>query len=476
MHPTNRCIVVKPAGFTGVEQFGAANIRVRSDHAIADLAAEPGAEFRWSGRHWLIVSRDAEYHPDVLEESPDENQSSDETGVGNDAGRLDADGNRFDRRSTDRVLPRWVVPGIALFWTGFLFTFVARHVFHRLASLLILLLVSLFLALAIEPGVNRLAARGWRRGRATMSILLGVLLTFLVFVVAIGTLVGTQIADLLSESNVYIEDTVKFLNDTFDTQIDPQSVIDEVNDPDGRVQQFIQSQGDEAVRLSLTALGVIFQGLSVILFTYYLVADGPRLRRIICSRLTPQRQDRVLSAWELAINKTGGYLYSRALLALLSAFFHWLVFQSLGTQAPIALALWVGFVSQFLPVVGTYLAGILPVLVTFLDSPLKAAIVIGFIVIYQQIENYFFAPRITARTMELHPAVAFGAALGGAALLGPVGAILALPAAAMFQALVGEAGHRYDVVDSHLTNIQPPKRSRGAASHPSAQADSPNTP
>ena len=309
-----------------------------------------------------------------------------------------------------------------------------------------------------------------------MSILLGVLLTFLVFVVAIGTLVGTQIADLLSESNVYIEDTVKFLNDTFDTQIDPQSVIDEVNDPDGRVQQFIQRQGDEAVRLSLTALGVIFQGLSVILFTYYLVADGPRLRRIICSRLTPQRQDRVLSAWELAINKTGGYLYSRALLALLSAFFHWLVFQSLGTQAPIALALWVGFVSQFLPVVGTYLAGILPVLVTFLDSPLKAAIVIGFIVIYQQIENYFFAPRITARTMELHPAVAFGAALGGAALLGPVGAILALPAAAMFQALVGEAGHRYDVVDSYLTNIQPPKRSRGAASHPSAQADSPNTP
>ena len=214
----------------------------------------------------------------------------------------------------------------------------------------------------------------------------------------------------------------------------------------------------------------------MILFTYYLVADGPRLRRIICSRLTPQRQDRVLSAWELAINKTGGYLYSRALLALLSAFFHWLVFQSLGTQAPIALALWVGFVSQFLPVVGTYLAGILPVLVTFLDSPLKAAIVIGFIVIYQQIENYFFAPRITARTMELHPAVAFGAALGGAALLGPVGAILALPAAAMFQALVGEAGHRYDVVDSYLTNIQPPKRSRGAASHPSAQADSPNTP
>ena len=108
----------------------------------------------------------------------------------------------------------------------------------------------------------------------------------------------------------------------------------------------------------------------MVLFTYYLVADGPRLRRTVCSRLPPARQERVLHAWELAITKTGGYLYSRALLALLSAFFHWIVFQAIGTPAPVALALWVGLVSQFLPVVGTYLAGILPAL---LDLPRFAA-------------------------------------------------------------------------------------------------------
>jgi predicted PurR-regulated permease PerM len=378
-------------------------------------------------------------------------------------GARDTDGHRFDRRATDRTIPRWVIPAVAVFWVGFLLTSVSRHVFSRLSGLLVLLLVSGFLALAIEPGVNRLALRGWRRGRSTLMILFGVLFLFLAFAGAVGTLVGTQIAELLSESDAYITDTVKFVNDTVGTEIDPQDVIHEFNDPDGRVQQFIQSQSDEAVRLSLTALEVIFQGLSVVLFTYYLVADGPRLRRGICSRLPPARQERVLSAWELAITKTGGYLYSRALLALLSAFFHWIVFQSIGTPAPIALALWVGLVSQFLPVVGTYIAGILPVLLTFLESPLKAAIVIGFIVIYQQIENYFFAPRITARTMELHPAVAFGAALAGASLLGVVGAMLALPAAAMAQALVSEWGKRYDVVDSHLTTVAPPKGKRRAS-------------
>lgn len=383
--------------------------------------------------------------------------------TGSRRGRIDpATGQPYDRRATDRTLPRWALPAIALFWLGFLLTFVVRHVFSSLSGLLVLLVVSLFLSLAIEPGVNRLARRGWRRGTATSLILFGVVGLFLLFVIAIGTLVGSQLADLLSESDRYITDVVDWINSTFGTSIDAQDVIAEFNDPDGRVQEFIQSQGDEAVRLSITALGVVFQLLSILLFTYYLVADGPRLRRAICSRLRPDRQQSVLAAWELAVEKTGGYLYSRALLALLSALAHWIVFQAIGTPAPVALALWVGFISQFLPVVGTYLAGILPVLVTLLESPLEALIIVGFIVVYQQVENYLLAPRITARTMELHPAVAFGAALGGASLLGVVGAILALPAAAMVQALATNWGKRYDVVESDLVGppIIPHRRER----------------
>ena len=134
---------------------------------------------------------------------------------------------------------------------------------------------------------------------------------------------------------------------------------------------------------------MLVKGLSVLLFTFYLVADGPKMRRAICSRLRPERQRRVLGAWELAIDKTGGYLYSRALLAGLSAFFHWIVFQAIGIQAPVAMALWVGLISQFLPVVGTYIAGALPVLVEFVDSPPKALVILIFVILYQQIENYF---------------------------------------------------------------------------------------
>ncbi|CAN5366687.1 AI-2E family transporter [soil metagenome] len=369
----------------------------------------------------------------------------------------------IDEAAHTRRLPPWVLPATAIFWLGYLVTVLTQHLWNRLFTLVLLLLVSLFLALAIEPGVNRLARRGWRRGRATALILFGVTGGFMLFAAAIGTLVGTQIAELLQNSETYISDTVDFLNDTFGTNLDPAQVIVQFTDPGGPVQEFIRGQQDEVFRLSVQAIGVLLQVFSVLLFTFYLVADGPKMRRAICSRLRPAQQVQVLRAWDLAITKTGGYLYSRALLALLSALFHWIVFQSAGVPAPIPLALWVGFVSQFLPVVGTYLAGILPVLIAFLDSPVKALIVLGFIVVYQQIENYYFSPRITARTMELHPALAFGSAIGGAFVLGAVGAVLALPAAAMVQALVSSGGHRHEVIDDPLTQVRPARARRGPA-------------
>ena len=374
-------------------------------------------------------------------------------------------------------MPRWVWKAVAIFWLGFIVSIVTRSVWSSLSALFLLLLVSLFTSLAIEPGVNRLASRGWRRGTATALILVGVFLGFIIFVVAIGTLVGQQIAELLGNSEKYVNRTVNFLNDNFDTHINASRVIASINDENGAVQRFIRSQQGKVVDLSVTALGVLVKALSVLLFTFYLVADGPKLRRTICSRLRPDRQRRVLSAWELAIDKTGGYLYSRALLAGLSAFFHWVLFQAIGIQAPVAMALWVGLISQFLPVVGTYIAGALPVLVQFVDSPPKALIILIFVVLYQQVENYFLLPRITARTMDLHPAIAFGSAIAGGAVLGAVGAVLAIPAAAMAQAVISNIGERHEVIDSHLTSTRPgnlpPRKSRWRRTAPGSTSGDP---
>lgn len=381
-------------------------------------------------------------------------------GVSDDSTRSDNDSMPGTRGATPDRMPRWIIKAVVVFWLGFLATILFRFVFNRMHELMLLLLVSIFIALAVEPGVNKLVRRGWRRGSATMSILMAVLTVLVLFVVAISTVVGRQVADLLSNSEKYVNDTVELINDTFNANIDADEVNERIRDPKGPVQNFIRNQRDNAFNLSIAALGVLLQLFSVLLFSFYLVADGPRMRRAICSRLKPEKQRTVLDTWELAIGKTGGYLYSRVLLAGLSALFHWVAFQALGIPAPIAMAMWVGLVSQFLPVIGTYLAGILPVLLTFINSPLKAVVVIVLIVVYQQIENYVFGPKITERTLELHPALAFGGAIAGGAILGPVGAILALPGVAMGQALISAWGDRHDVIDSPLTAV-PPKKARG---------------
>jgi predicted PurR-regulated permease PerM len=207
--------------------------------------------------------------------------------------------------------------------------------------------------------------------------------------------------------------------------------------------------------LSVTnsVVGSVFQVFTVGLFAFYLVADGPQFRRSICSVLRPERQRVVLGLWELAIAKTGGYLYSRMLLAAVCSMTSWVVFTVLGISSPLALALWIGVVSQFIPVIGTYIGGLIPALVALLASPTTALIVLVFIIVYQQVENYFLSPKITARTMEIHPAVAFGSAIAGASIMGAAGALLALPAAAIIQAFVSSYLERHEVVDSSLTVV-----------------------
>lgn len=343
-------------------------------------------------------------------------------------------------------VPRWVGRAVVLFWSGFLAALVVREVFHQLSGLLVLMLMALFLALAIEPGVNFLERRRWSRGLGTGAILVGTIVVFAALIGLVGSLVGSQVADVLRNSDRYVSESVDFLNRNFGSKIDPAEVNDSITDPNGPVQQFIRNQQSRVFSLSIDVLGGALQLFTVLLFTFYLVADAPRLRRTICSRLAPERQRIVMDTWQMAIDKTGSYLYSRTLLAAVSTVVHWLAFQVIGSPAPLATALWVGVISQFVPVLGTYVAAVLPLLLTFLESPGQAVFVVVVIVVYQQVENYLVAPRITARTLQMHPAVAFASAIAGAALLGAVGAVLALPAAAMLQSVASEWGRRHEVV------------------------------
>jgi predicted PurR-regulated permease PerM len=158
----------------------------------------------------------------------------------------------------------------------------------------------------------------------------------------------------------------------------------------------------------------------------------------------------VLQLWAIAQDKIGGYLSSRLLLATISAICSCLFMTILGVPYALPLAVFLGLVSQFVPTIGTYIGGAVPVIVALLQSPGKGIAVLVFIIAYQQVENLVLSPKITSRTMEINPAVAFVSVIAVADVMGPIGAFLALPLVATLQALISTYVRRYDLVDDVL--------------------------
>ncbi|GHC52775.1 AI-2E family transporter [Streptomyces cinnamoneus] len=339
-----------------------------------------------------------------------------------------------------RWLPRAVVVTLALFACFQL----AVWAFHQLIGLLVNIVIAFFLALAVEPAVDRLSSRGMRRGLATGVMFLAVTVAFLGFFTLLGSMLAGQIQTMVENFPSYLDSVISWSNRTFSTHLSRVAIQESVLHSDW-LQKYVRNSASGVLDVSATVLGGLFQLLTILLFSFYFAADGPRLRRALCSVLPPHRQAEVLRAWEIAVTKTGGYIYSRALMALISGIAHYVLLEILGVPYAPALAVWVGLVSQFIPTIGTYLAGALPILIAFTVNPWYAVWVFCFVVVYQQFENYVLQPRITARTVDIHPAVAFGSVVAGTALLGAVGALIAIPATATLQAFLGVYVKRYEV-------------------------------
>jgi predicted PurR-regulated permease PerM len=325
--------------------------------------------------------------------------------------------------------------------------YAAFSIFRRLRDLVVWLITALFLSFALEPGVNWLVGRRWRRGAATGVLLFALALLVVMIIALMVPLVIDQVQELVQRLPGFLAEASVYTERWFDIELTSERLLEQI----AGAQTSVARIAANVASIGAFLVSVLFQLLTIGLFTFYLVADGPRFRRAVCSIVPPRRQREVLSAWEVAIDKTGGYLYSRLLLAVINAAFTFVVLQVLGVPFALPLAIWQGFVSQFIPVVGTYIAAAVPLLVVLLEDPWGALFFTIFVLVYQQIENYLLAPRITARTMQLHPAVAFGAALAGGSLNGLLGAFIALPAAAVIQATVSTYLTRHEVIESELT-------------------------
>ena len=355
--------------------------------------------------------------------------------------RASAAAAKADEKFSDRVR-QVAVAGVL----GAFALLVLMWALARLRNVLLLVVLSLFLGFAIEPPVNRLARRGWPRGRATLAVFGALFLVFAGFATVLGTVVVRQVDSLVDGLPRYVRTTADFLEDHLGVELSQSDIAGAV----GQAGQVGSVVTRNAFGFGATVLGLLFQLLTVATLTFYFAKDGPAMRRAVCSTMPAARQREVLRAWDIAIDRTASYVFYRVTLAVLSAVVHAVVLTLLDVPSAIALGVWVGLVSQFLPAVGTYVAGVLPVVVALTQSPRTSLYVLLFVVVYQQVENYVISPPLSARTMKVHPAAGFIAALSGLALFGPIGALLALPVVATTQSFLSTYLTRYRVVDNEL--------------------------
>ncbi|HWH32310.1 MAG TPA: AI-2E family transporter, partial [Egibacteraceae bacterium] len=240
----------------------------------------------------------------------------------------------------------WLTPqrllGLVLTLVG---AWVALQVVRALRDVLIMLLVALFLSFAMEPAVQHLARRGWRRGAATGAVFAVFALVGMLVLAAMTPLVITQVNGLIESAPRSVNEVIEAANRlpfvNLEATPELRQEIEDFGERFGeRLSSAALSAAGDVVSVGGAAIGLVIQVLAIGLVTFYLVADGPRFRRTLARPLQPARQREMLAIWEMAVAKTGGYIYSRVLLAVIAAVVHAVALLVLGVPFPLPLGIW----------------------------------------------------------------------------------------------------------------------------------------
>lgn len=361
------------------------------------------------------MSRDPAPEAEVdapVEESPPEPASP-------DGGDLGERGRPFERHSPFYLGFFGAMGALLAFWLG--------QQILSISGVLILILVAMFLAAGLNPLVEFFVGRGLQRSWSVVAVIVMVLIALTLFVVAIAPVISDQIAALSENAPGWLDQLqqnrqVQQLDDKYD-------VID-------RTKDYV-AQGDYAssvfggvLGVGLALLSALANAFVVTVLTLYFLSSM-HMTKSAFYRLAPaSRRDRVSKLGDRVLEGVGGYV-SGAFVVGLCAGLSSLVFLFIVGLGEYAVALsFVVALLDVIPMIGATIGATIVTAIGFATDPKIGLACLVFYLIYQQLENYVIYPRVMSKSVDIPGAVTVIAALVGAALLGVVGALLAIPTAA----------------------------------------------
>jgi predicted PurR-regulated permease PerM len=302
-------------------------------------------------------------------------------------------------------------------------------------SVLILLLISAFLAIGLNPAVEALERRGMARGRSVGVVLVGVLLFFVGFGFAVVPPIIDQVGQLIDKAPDYVRDLqnnqrVASLDDRFHFL--------------NRAKDYVSHPENAGTALFGGVLGVgrvvfsaFFSTLTVLILTLYFLSNLPNIKASAYRAVPRSRRARVGLLADEILERVGGYVGGALIIAACAGVTTFIVLLIFDVPYPVALAMLVA-ITDLIPLIGATIGAIVVTLVSFFVST-KTGIVVGvYYAAYQQFENYLLYPRVMKKSVDVSPAATVVAVLIGGSLLGVLGALLAIPIAAAVQLVLQE--------------------------------------
>ncbi|MER7361479.1 AI-2E family transporter [Nonomuraea wenchangensis] len=309
---------------------------------------------------------------------------------------------------------------------------IAQMVVNSLSTI-ILVVVAMFLAVGLNPAVEALQRRGLARRAAISIVFIGVIVAFVLFGLAIVPPVGRELADFVAAVPGYVNElsnhpTLRQLD--ADYQIIPQ------------VAQFVTtvlgpSLATGIMGASLVVLDGVFTTVTLLVLMLYFLGSLHTIKAYMLKLVPASRRERTSAISEEILTGIGGYVAGNVLISVIAGVVTWIFLSIVDVRYALALALIVAL-TDLIPLVGATIGAVVVSAVALLQSVPAGIACAIFFIIYQQIENYLIYPRVMKRSVDVTPAVTVIAALFGGALLGIVGALLAIPVAAAIALIIRE--------------------------------------
>jgi len=300
---------------------------------------------------------------------------------------------------------------------------VALFMLGVLKGILLVILASFVLAIGFQPAIAWFERRGMRRGFGLGLVLMGFLVVIGGMLALALPLIVTQVGEMIEQLPALIEDLQA--GDGLIAQVAGMIDLDQMTSGG-------TSDPTTVFEVVGNLTGFAFNALTVLLVTPYFAMSMPGIKRWLVRLIRPRHREDFMLLVSESTELIANFIVGNVIVSLIAGVVTWVGLTLLGVPYALALAAWVA-ITDLIPVLGAILGAAGVAAVAYAQSPEQLVWALVLLLVYQQVENFIIAPRVMNKAVDLSPATVIIALMVGGSLAGLIGALLALPLAALIK-------------------------------------------